>query len=407
MRWSYRHSFHLAGVLGLLGAVLGFVGHPGVTEQSLAADAGKTAAKQPAARLPLVRFSELDPTKFQVVDGAAVAELPDRRSALLTLDVPLQEAVSAMFERYKVLGAALVAMRPQDGRLLAYVSYSGATGRRDLARDVVAPAASVFKIITAAALVDQGVSADKRVCFHGGARRLSAKNLADVPARDTECATLSEAMGGSINAVFAKLADRHLDQDTLGRYASAFGFGQAIPFDAAAVPSRAQIPGDRLEFARTAAGFWHTYLSPLHASLIAATVANGGRMPVPTLVERVFDASGQVTYRFEVRTFREVIPRATAESLNQMMQGTVSQGTSRRAFHDPAGRPFLRDIKVAAKTGTLSASDPYRGFTWWVGFAPADQPTIALAALVINEPKWRIKAADVAREALKAYLLRK
>jgi cell division protein FtsI/penicillin-binding protein 2 len=88
-----------------------------------------------------------------------------------------------------------------------------------------------------------------------------------------------------------------------------------------------------------------------------------------------------------------------------MMERTVTDGTARRSFHDARGNAFLPGIRVAGKTGTLSGSDPYRGYTWWVGFAPADRPTIAVAALVVNTPRWRIKASYLARETLRYYLV--
>ncbi|HMI94567.1 MAG TPA: penicillin-binding transpeptidase domain-containing protein, partial [Polyangiales bacterium] len=73
-------------------------------------------------------------------------------------------------------------------------------------------------------------------------------------------------------------------------------------------------------------------------------------------------------------------------------------------FHDPRGRPFLPGISVAGKTGSLSSDQPYRAYSWWIGFAPEDAPRVAVAALVVNTPKWRIKASYVAREALRYYL---
>jgi cell division protein FtsI/penicillin-binding protein 2 len=88
-----------------------------------------------------------------------------------------------------------------------------------------------------------------------------------------------------------------------------------------------------------------------------------------------------------------------------MMELTVSRGTAHGAFFDQAGNAFLPGIAVAGKTGTLTAESPYRGYTWWVGFAPAERPTIAVAALVVNSPRWRIKASYVAREALRYYLV--
>jgi cell division protein FtsI/penicillin-binding protein 2 len=88
-----------------------------------------------------------------------------------------------------------------------------------------------------------------------------------------------------------------------------------------------------------------------------------------------------------------------------MMERTTTHGTGRRTFFDDHGNAFLPGIAVAGKTGTLSSSEPYRGYTWWVGFAPADAPTIAVAALVVNTPRWRIKAVYAARETLRYYLV--
>ena len=213
-------------------------------------------------------------------------------------------------------------------------------------------------------------------------------------------------MGGSINTVFAKLADRHLDPKKLKGYAARFGFGRPIPFDLKVPASPADIPGDRLEFARTAAGFWHVHMSPLHGAVIAATVANRGLMPRPFLVDRVIDTKkNRVVYHAPQVAPRRVLPKRTVGRTAEMMCRTVSDGTARKAFFDRKNRPFLPGIRVAGKTGTLSGVKPYRGFTWWVGFAPYDKPEIALAALVVNTPKWRIKASYLAREALRYYLV--
>ncbi|HJK96053.1 MAG TPA: penicillin-binding transpeptidase domain-containing protein, partial [Polyangiaceae bacterium LLY-WYZ-14_1] len=227
---------------------------------------------------------------------------------------------------------------------------------------------------------------------------------------DRECPTLAEAMGGSVNVVFAKLADRHLDHATLARYAEAFGFGHALPFDAPTRASPISLPdkeASRLEFARTAAGFWHVHLSPFHAALVAATLANDGRMPRARMVDRVLDGDGDVLYEPSPEVFRAVVPRRTAQLVGRMMEQTCRPGgTADRAFFDRQGRPFLPGIRVAGKTGSLSTDRPYRGYSWWVGFAPADDPQLAVAALVVNRPRWRIKASYLAREALRVGLPR-
>ncbi len=348
----------------------------------------------------------LDPRSHRVEDGTVIADLEQGQMAILSLDPGLQHHVEAIFDQYEVPWGALVAMDPMTGRVLAYVSHSSAEpGGVDLVRDASAPAASVFKIITGAALLEAGVGPEQRVCYHGGESRLALDHLVSDPRRDTVCATLEEAMGGSINAVFARLSVAHLGPAALTRHVSAFGFGEPLPFDVPTTAGAVEVPADRLEFARTSAGFWHSHLSPLHAALIASTVAADGAMPRASIVDSVLDAEGHVVYEQRPEAHRQVVPRRTARALNRMMRRTVSRGTARRAFHDERGVPFLPGIEIAGKTGTLSAERPFRGYTWWVGFAPADHPTIALASLVINRPEWRIKASYVAREALRHWLV--
>jgi peptidoglycan glycosyltransferase len=410
-----RKVLRLLCVCGLVGALVFGRSDTSLadeTEDAVAASPAPTPTRpaapspSPSRRTRPAALRHLDPLQHREEDGVLLSDLPDGNTALLTLDADLQRSVESYFERYEVPYAALVAIEPSTGRVLAYVSHSSADpDAGDLARDASAPAASVFKIITASALLEAGVGPATEVCYHGGASSISLSLLTPDPVHDTACASLASALGRSLNVVFARLADQHLDPATLGRYASAFGFGEALPFDVTTEESAIEIPEERLEFARTAAGFWHSHLSPLHGALIAATVANDGQMPRASMVDRVLDAEGHVTFETRPETFRSVVGRRTARALGEMMQRTVTEGTARRAFHDDRGRPFLPEVDVAGKTGTLASERPYRGYTWWVGYAPADAPRIALAALVINTPEWRIKASHAAVEALRQYLV--
>ncbi|MFN9809342.1 MAG: penicillin-binding transpeptidase domain-containing protein [Deltaproteobacteria bacterium] len=397
------------GALSLLGPHLGSADEPRGEHAARASEPERAASPRHATERRPTRHRALvglDLGARHLEDETYLVDAHGGDTAVLTLDASLQQHMEAYFARYDVPEAGLVAIEPSSGRVLAYVSHRGRDGAAaDMARDASAPAASVFKIITGAALLDAGVSASERVCYHGGESRLVASLLEPNPDLDRTCATLAEAMGGSLNAVFARLADQRLDAPTLERYAHAFAFGQGLPFDLESTPSSIEVPTERLEFARTSAGFWHSRLSPLHGALIAATVANGGAMPRAGIVDRVLDADGHVVHRFEPQSYRQVIGRDTAEALNRMMRLTVSRGTARRAFHDERGRPFLPGIAVAGKTGTLSEERPYRGYTWWVGFAPADHPRIAIATLVVNTPEWRIKASHAAVEALRHHLV--
>jgi penicillin-binding protein A len=318
----------------------------------------------------------------------------------------LQERMTRLFAQYQVPYGALVAIEPATGRVLAYVSHSTANpGAFDLPLDVTPPAASVFKVVTSSALIDAGVGPETRVCYGGGASKLQPVDLIDNPRHDGNCASLADALGHSINTVFAKLADRHLNAPTLQRYAAAYGFGRHLPFVIDVPPSPADIPSERMEFARSAAGFWHVHMSPLHAALIAATLANDGLMPSATLVDRVVEPDGRARTPAPRDAPRSVVSPGTAHTVGRMMLRTVQSGTSRNAFMDGRGRPALPGIEVAGKTGSLSAPDPYRAYSWWIGFAPAEKPTIALSVLIVNTEIWRIKSSFVAREALHEYLV--
>ena len=398
-----------------LGAAIAFSG-PSAAERTPPSSRAEAPPLRAPAPLPEERTTSasrelapllrgFDPLAHERVDSLMVARLDGGRRAVLTLDAELQDHLESELARYEVPFGAVVALRPDTGRVLAYVSHSSENPRAgDLVLDPTPPAASVFKVVTAAALVDAGVGPRRRVCYRGGSRGIGAGHLEPAPA-GSPCATLAEAMGRSINVVFARLADAHLDRPTLERYSSAFGFGHALPFDVPTRPSPAEVPVERLERARTAAGFWHMHMSPLHGALIAATIANDGMMPRAALVERVEDGEGAALYELSPSDFRQVIPRATARTVGRMMRETVQRrGTAHRYFVDPEGTPFLPGVEVAGKTGSLTAERPHRAYSWFVGFAPADDPQIAVAALVVNGPRWRIKAAYLAREALRVGL---
>jgi cell division protein FtsI/penicillin-binding protein 2 len=301
---------------------------------------------------------------------------------------------------------------------LVYASHIEKGPPRDLCVEATAPAASVFKVVTASALVEQaGATADQRECYSGGEQRILEKDLVPDPKRDRWCTTLGGAMGRSINTVFARLALRHLKPAGLEEMARTLGFGSTLPFDIAVQPSAERFPEDPLGFARTAAGFWNTTLSPVHAAWLSATMARGGEPVRPVLVSDVAEDGKVIWTAPTTLAQKRAIKQTTAEAVTAMMETTVSDGTSYRAFHDPKGAAFLPNIGVAGKTGTLTDSTNGRFYTWFTGFAPShpsvvasgDTPDskpprqVAIGVLVVNQATWTIKANVLAREVLRAY----
>src|SRR5262245_42831077 len=196
---------HTSGLLvGLLSATVFLA--PAAAEtapppRSPAAPA-ETAAAAPA---PAILRAET----IRLAGRRYVAELSDGGSAELTLDPRLQQSTESVLRAFQIpFGAAVVVSIP-DGRVLAMVGQSAADprlGPSELALRAWAPAASVFKVISATALVENGVMGSTRTCYHGGVSSILADNLVDLPAIDRRCDTLAFGLGKSQNAIIAKLA---------------------------------------------------------------------------------------------------------------------------------------------------------------------------------------------------------
>ena len=362
-------------------------------------DAGAATESASVALAPRAAQPVLGAMAFDDRTDRYVASLGHAR-AVLSVSPRLQQGLEKLLASYRLPMGAAVLLEPRTGRVIALAEHAEDGSQGHIALKPIAPAASIFKIVTSAALLDRGIAPDSEVCFHGGKHRIQKKLLADDPRRDRRCLTLSAALGKSANVVFAKLAGRDLSADLLRAESARFLFNAPIPFAWPVDPSPAVISDDPFELATTAAGFGPVRLSPLHGALLAALVANGGRFVPPRIVDEV-DGVPVVT----PGETRQVIRPEVASALANMMTTTVTDGTARKVFRRDrlARRSPLREVKVAGKTGSLSERDPFRDYSWFVGFAPVEDPQIAVAAVAVNERVWRVKAPFLAHEALKAY----
>jgi len=375
---------------------------PSAEDPSISRAAPREPGPAPLTGLDLVHVA-LD-------DEGATAPASGRRIARLTLAPDLQRTAAALMNAHHLPQASIVMIDPATGELLVYASHVEGGPARDLAAEASAPAASVFKLITGAALVqDGGLGVETRECYAGGGEHsLHAADLVQDARRDRFCVTLGGAMGRSLNPVFARLAQRHLDAHAIEEMAAAFGFGDKVPFEVDVEPSTLRLPTDPLGFARTAAGFWNSTLSPVQAAWMSAAIARGGELPRLTIVREVAEPGQPPLFTAPPPgVVRRAVSRETAQAVAQMMEYTVSDGTSYRAFHDRSGLSFLGGVAVAGKTGTLTDPDGQRLYTWFTAFAPsrpiAGVKPVAIAVLVVNHPTWHVKANVIAREMLRAY----
>src|SRR5207245_10180033 len=121
----------------------------------------------------------------------------------------------------------------------------------------------------------------------------------------------------------------------------------------------------------------------------------------PLRVARAGTAEGTAD-RLEPRPVKGVLSAEAARAVARMMVGTTEYGTAKSGFHKN-GRPLLPGVAVAGKTGSLDRQKPYLAYSWFVGFAPAEKPEVAVAVLLGNGEDWRWRAHQVAAELLAGY----
>jgi len=214
--------------------------------------------------------------------------------------------------------------------------------------------------------------------------------------------SVGEAMGKSCNPVFARIALEMLGPSTLREYVRLFGFNAEVPCDHPIPPSFATIPEDAYELSRTGAGFGDVFISPMHAAMMMSAIANDGVLVRPAFIDRVISPTGVVLFKNRPTQLRQVVNSRTADTLLKMMQYTTTMGTSRKEFMH-RNRPVFPDIPVAAKTGTLTGTNPKGLNTWFIATAPMNNPQIAIAVVSVNPSDGSSKASHLGKLVLSRY----
>ncbi len=367
--------------------------------------------EDPLANTPLIleetsiRFQNFYPKLDQVENGKYVTHFENGIRASYTLDTRIQQRVENYFEHYKVPYGAFVAISPKTGKILALADYSAREPhKKNIALQASYPAASLFKVITAAAAVEEKrVSADIDISYRGEFNRLKPAYWKDNPEKDKLKMSLAEAFGKSNNVVFAKVANRWLDIPTLIDYGERFQFNHRIPFESPIEISRMDITEDTGGLEKTAAGFGKVGISPLHAALMTSAIANEGVMMSPCMVDMVTSLAGEALYACTPKVLKQAIAPDTAAELKKMMGETVQSGTVKNIFRQRYREKSIRKISIGGKTGSLRGKTPKGRYTWFVAMAPLENPEIVVAAMVVNDPVWHITAPQVAKEGLSAY----
>jgi membrane peptidoglycan carboxypeptidase len=351
-------------------------------------------------------LKRIEPNLFPLSDNYSLDEQPTRLIVETFVDPELQGYIQRLLKRSRVYQAAVVALRPRSGEILALAQYSKekAKGPGMLCLKAEFPAASLFKIVAAAAAIEsRGFTSDTPLYFRGRKHTLYRSQLKDEKDRYVRKATLKQAFSGSINPVFGKIGIYDLGKEVMDQYAQKFLFNQVIPFELPLSRSRVTVPEDAFGLAEIASGFnKRTLVSPLHVALITAAVANKGTMMTPLLVKTIRDGTGVNLYRATPSPLAKPLLESTAEELKVLMADTTVAGTCRTAFRPLRRKKSFKDIALGAKTGTINDPlDQYK-FDWLAAYAlpRSGNNGVCLSVLAIHGKKLGIRANDLARYIL-------
>lgn len=333
----------------------------------------------------------------------------------LTLDPELQRLAYERLAASATGRGSAVAIDPQTGEILALVSHPSYDPNNidetfpELQRAENSPLlnratqglyipGSVFKVITAAAALEAGVSPSRSFVDTGsytaGGFRVTNYGGASYGAQD-----FAHALALSINTIFAQIAVEEVGAQALAQKALEFGFGDGYEdFVLPVAPSTLGEPPSEWDAALLASnGFGQgtVQTNTFEMALVAATIANGGTMMQPQLVNEVRSQDGIILDRATPQTRNRVMPSEQARQLTSMMELVMTEGTAQ------SGQ--LPGVEIAGKTGTAeTGSGPPH--SWFIAFAPADDPTIAVAVLVENGGDGESAALPIARDMIRTHL---
>ncbi len=309
-----------------------------------------------------------------------------------TLDTELTRNVFKILRDGKVALGHVILLDPDTGRVLTYAS----TDVDQFPPNKLYPAASLVKVITAAAALARDPGFAKLPCRYSGSPHTLTRKSIDPPRTGHEV-SLRKALASSNNQCFAQLAVHAVGEAPLLDAISRFGWlSEPAPAHPAGTVDPAE---DRYDVGRLGCGLAGSRITPLHAVQLAATLVRG-ELVAPHWVEGVRDADGREMLLPASPAPRQVMTPELADELRAMLTDTTLKGTARRAFRKRNGKPLLGPVKVAGKTGSLSGTDPKGRYEWFVGVAPADRPEIAVAVLLVQSDKWWRSASQIAAEVL-------
>ncbi len=333
----------------------------------------------------------------------------------LTIDHELQTLANKLLKSRQ---GAVVAIQPKTGEVLAMVSKPDFNPTSDILKKrweemVESPEApflpratqglytpgSTYKVVTSIPAIEKGM--DLLTFEDKGTIIIDGKEINNTNNKAYGNIDLKKALEVSSNVVFSEIATT-LGEKELVNIADRVGIEKNIAFD---IPlNKSQFSYNKMNEADLASigiGQGKLLLTPLHMAMISASIANDGIMMKPKLVNEIATPNGLIIYNQKPSIYNNVMDKRTAEKLKDMMKAVVETGTGTNAK--------IRGISVAGKTGTaeneLSIKQKNKTHAWFIGFAPVEEPKIAVAVILeYSGSTGGQLAAPIARDIMKLWI---
>jgi peptidoglycan glycosyltransferase len=345
-------------------------------------------------------------SEFESIFEQLTGGTQEGNDIVTNIDTEAQRTALADLE--EVGFGAVVALVPQTGEVKVMVSNAPYDPNRvpyelsklntneietplfDRATQGQKPPGSTFKVVTAAAGLESGVITPETTINAPGSLEVEGTPLQNDFNQDWGSISLDTALTNSVNTWFGQLGQM-VGQDQLFETMEKFGFGATpaidLPSDEVAVSGIFDEEkgllhrNDPVDLARVSIGQERLLATPLQIAEVAAAVANKGKLMKPQIWKRVIDPDGRVVERLDPSVYSEAVSAQTAEELTTAMEGVVTAGTGTNAA--------IPGVPVAGKTGTAETpgnqacgGGENENQAWFMGFAPANEPKIAIAATV-------------------------
>lgn len=338
-------------------------------------------------------------------------------SVVTTLDYDVQKAA------YDALGnnrGAVVALDPTSGKVLAMVSKPSfnpndletvmKNANNDSTADSVLlnratsgnyPPGSTFKTITTVSALDNLPGVTNRTFNDTGCLELGGgKTLSNYGGEVNGPINLKQAFGASSNFVYGSLA-MELGNSKLKETAEKFGFNKTIPAEGFSIVQSSFPSLESFEkgmIAQSGIGQASVTATPMQMALVCSTVANNGVMMQPTLVDKVIDMNGNTVKTISPKKYAQILSSSDASTMKDYMESYVGE----------KGWSSFSGLNAAGKTGTADHNNPdgtpASPHSWFIGYAPANDPKVAVAVIVEDGGVGAKTAAPVAANVMRAAL---